>query len=122
MKKYLVPSAVITAILVATFYLANDRVLGGVLHKYFDILVLIFFVQSVPVAWIMKQAQNDASQFPIFVIGAIGFRMITSLMILTIFYLLKTPDLFSFMVQFSILYLVYLIFELIVVLANLRRN
>ncbi len=96
--------------------------LGSQLHGYFDILVIIFFAQSIPVAWLMQQAQKEAGQFPIYIIGAVGFRMISSLMVLTIFYVLKTPDLFSFMVQFSILYLVYLIFELIVVLANLRRN
>jgi len=122
LKKYLVPSAVISAILLLAYYLANESVLNGVLHAYFHLLVVIFFAQSIPVSWLMQMAQKEPSQFPIYVIGAVGFRMITSLMVLTIFYLLKTPDLFSFMVQFSILYLVYLIFELIVVLANLRRN
>lgn len=122
MKKYLVPSIIISTVLLLAFYLFNDGLLGGTLHNQFHILVIIFFAQSVPVAWLMQQAQKEAGQFPIYIIGAVGFRMITSLMVLTIFYVLKTPDLFAFMVQFSILYLVYLIFELIVVLANLRRN
>ena len=122
MKKYLVPSVIISTILLLAYYLINDSLLDGMLHAQFHILVIIFFAQSVPVAWLMQMAQKETSQFPIYIIGAVGFRMITSLMVLTIFYLLKTPDLFPFMVQFSILYLVYLIFELIVVLANLRRN
>lgn len=122
MRKYLVPSILITAVLLMTFYFLNESMFKGYLHDQFDVLVFIFFLQSIPVAWLMHTGQKEPSQFPIFFIGAIGFRMITSLMILAVFYILKIPELFALFVQFSILYLVYLVFELIVVLANLRRN
>ncbi|XOV92732.1 MAG: hypothetical protein ACFHWX_21320 [Bacteroidota bacterium] len=122
MKKYLIPSLLISTLLLVAFYFLNSSLFNGYLHPKFGLLVIIFFLQSIPVAWLMEAGQKDATQFPIYVIGAVGFRMITSLMILTIFYVLKTPEITDLMVQFSILYLVYLVFELIVVLANLRRN
>ncbi len=94
----------------------------GLLHDQFDVMVIVFFLQSLPVAWLMYTGQKDPTQFPVLALGAIGFRMMTSLMVLTVFYVLKIPELVALFVQFSILYFVYLVFELIVVLANLRRN
>lgn len=122
MKKILVPSAIGSVVLLSIFYVANDSLLDKILHPQFGALVIIFFLQSIVVAWLMHEAQKEPTQFPIYILGAIGFRMITSLMVLVVFYVLKIEDLTAFMIQFSILYLVYLIFELIVVLANLRRN
>lgn len=87
---------------------------------HFPLLVFVFFGQSVPVAWLMQAGQKDPTQFPVFVIAAIGFRMITSLMLLLVFYALETEELVGLTIQFSVLYLVYMVFELIVVLSNLR--
>ncbi len=122
LRKYLIPSLIITSVLLLAFYSFNESYFSGYLHDHFSVLVILFFIQSVPVAWLMEEGQKDVTQFPTYFIGAVGFRMITSLMLLVIFYVLDTPEFVRLTVQFSVLYLVYLVFELIVVLANLRRN
>ncbi len=57
-----------------------------------------------------------------FAIASIGFRMLTGLFLLLVFYFLKVEDIVQLSYQFLGVYLVYFVFELIVVLANLRRN
>lgn len=122
MKKYLLPATGISLFLFLTFYYLNDPLLGGWLHTYFGYLILFFFLQTFPVAWILDLAVKTPDQFPIYVIGAITFRFLTGLFLLLIIYALKAPDIGRLMIQFVGVYLAYMVFELIVVLANLRRN
>lgn len=70
----------------------------------------------------LKQGEKTPTNFPMFAIASIGFRMITGLFLLLIFYFLKVDQIVYLSYQFLGVYLVYLVFELMVVLANLRRN
>ena len=49
-------------------------------------------------------------------------RLITALIFLMIMYVQGTDDAMLFAIQFMLIYLSYLVFELTVVLAKLRRN
>jgi len=100
----------------------NDSLLGGYLHDKFPALIIFFFLQSLPIAWLLNQGEKTPADFPMFAIASIGFRMLSGLFLLLIFYFLEVPDIVQFSYQFLAVYLVYFVFELIVVLANLRRN
>lgn len=122
MKRYLYLTALISVLLLATYFGLNESVLDGYLHSKFPVLVGFFFVQSFPIGWILDQGRKDPQSFPMYAIGSIGFRMITGLFLLLFFYFIKTEDIVSLSIQFTGVYLLYLVFELTVVLSNLRRN
>jgi hypothetical protein len=79
-------------------------------------------LQSFPIAWLLKQGEKNPSSFPMFAMASIGFRMITGLFMLLVFFFLDIEGIVQFSYQFMGVYLVYLVFELMVVLANLRPN
>lgn len=112
----------ISALLLLLYYTLNDPLFAGYLHAKFPTLIVFFFLQSFPIAWLLTQAVKTPENSPMFTIASIGFRMITGLFLLLIFYFLKVGNIVQFSFQFLAVYLVYFVFELIVVLANLRRN
>ncbi|MEP1095021.1 MAG: hypothetical protein ABJG78_07910 [Cyclobacteriaceae bacterium] len=122
MKRYLIISAVVSALLLLLYFSMNNLFFGGYLHDKFPTLIIFFFLQSFPIAWLLIQAEKNPANFPMFAIASIGFRLLTGLFLLLIFYFLKVEDIIPFSFQFLAVYLVYFVFELIVVLANLRRN
>lgn len=122
MKRYLFLTAAISAVLIAVYYGLNEPFFNGYLHEKFPALIGFFFVQSFPIGWILSQGQKDPQSFPMYAIGSIGFRMITGLFLLLFFYFMKVEEIIPLSIQFTGVYLIYLVFELIVVLSNLRRN
>ncbi|MEQ9402578.1 MAG: hypothetical protein RIM99_03240 [Cyclobacteriaceae bacterium] len=121
MKRYLIVTSIVSALLFVGYFLF-ESFYGGILHSKFPFLIGFFYVQSFPIAWMLRQGEKDRSSFVIYAIGSIGFRMITGLFLLLVFFFMKVDQIIEFAIQFSAVYLVYLVFELIVVLANLRRN
>lgn len=113
--------SVVSGIL-AIAYGIVDILYPELLHSKFLVLIIFFFIQSIPIAWLLRQGEKDPSNFVMYALGSIGLRMITGLFLLVFFYVLKVEDIVSLSIQFLVVYLVYLVFELTVVLANLRRN
>lgn len=122
MKRYFINSIVISVLLVLFYLTVSMMDFGFTLHEHFLTLIIFFFIQSIPIAWLLKQGEKDPSSFVMYALASIGLRMISGLFFLLAFFFLKVSDITSFAVQFSAVYLIYLVFELTVVLANLRRN
>ena len=122
MKKYLFTSLLISALLLAVYYLLNQQFFNNFLHPHFPTLIFFFFFQTIPIAWILNKGLKNPPDFPMYAMASIGLRMITALFFLLILYGLKVGDIQSLGIQFMGVYLIYLVFELTVVLANLRRN
>lgn len=121
MKRYFVVTSLVSLLLFIGYFLVGVW-LPGVLHPKLPLLIGFFFLQSFPISWMLMQGEKDPSSFVIYAIGSIGFRLITALFLLLLFFFLKVDEIVVFAIQFSVVYLVYLVFELIVVLSNLRRN
>jgi hypothetical protein len=121
-KKYLLYVTVFSTIWIVAYWVLDQSILAGKLHNGFPLLVFFFYLQSLPLVWILKLVEKNDTSSPILIMASIGFRLITGLFLLLILYALKVPDLNSLAIQFAGLYLVYLMFELTLVLANLRRN
>lgn len=66
--------------------------------------------------------KRDNWRSPVYALGTVTVRLLTGMFFLIIPMLLKVDGLPNLMIQFSLLYLLYLVFELYVVLANLRQN
>ncbi len=79
-------------------------------------------MQSFPISWMLRQGERDSSSFVMYALGSIGFRLITGLFLLLLLSFLAGDQLPALAIQFSVVYLVYLVFELLMVLATLRRN
>ena len=122
MKRYLLFTACLSLVLLIGFYLTNEVFQVQVFHHLFPWLIAFFFLQSIIISWILFQGEKNQSSFPIYVIASIGFRMITGLFLLVVFFVLEVSEIRLLAIQFVMVYLGYLVFELMVVLSNLRRN
>ena len=120
MKKYLITSAGITAILLILDSL--DSMLPWQFHEYFAWLVGFFFLQSLGVSWMLSTAEKDVQKLPILAIGAMVLRFVSALLFLLIFFIIGLENPNALVIQFLLVYLLHMLFELMLVLANLRRN
>lgn len=118
MKKYLITTILVSIFFLAAYYLH----IGAWFHDYFPVLIAFFFFQSLVVSWIFYLGEKNDWKTPIYALGAITFRLMTGLFFLAILFMIKPAEIKALMIQFIVLYLVYLIFELFAVLPNLRRN
>ncbi len=122
MKKYLLITSGISLFLLIIYYAANAALLSNFLHALFPVLVVFFFLQSLIISWLLNEGQKTNWDSPIYALGTVTFRLLTGMMFLVILYVLKVEEMRSLLIQFTGLYLIYLIFELFAVLSNLRRN
>lgn len=122
MKRYLIGSSILSAIVLLVYYCLNQNVLNGWLHAYIPGITVFFFFQSLVVSWMFQLAEKDNWENPIFTLGSVVFRLLTGMFFVLVLYSLKPENLKPLLLQFVIIYLVYLVFELFAVLPNLRRN
>ncbi|WP_258103090.1 hypothetical protein [Marinoscillum sp. MHG1-6] len=122
MKKFLFGTFLITLLALICSYFLNDVVFKGILHRELPAAIFFFFGQSLVVAWLYNLSEKEGWKNPIYTLAAVTFRLLTALFFILVLYAMKPEDIKSLMLQFVILYLVYLIFELFAVLPNLRRN
>ncbi|MEO1253771.1 MAG: hypothetical protein AAFY41_02625 [Bacteroidota bacterium] len=106
----------LTTFLLLLGYLLQDTI---VLHDSFFLIVAFFAIQSIVFIRIdhlaPKEWQSQVSLIKIIV------RLLTSLIFITILIYTK-EDQYNLVIQFIIVYLIYMIFEIVGSLTNLRRN
>lgn len=120
MKKYVLASLGTSVILWIVYLLEGFNLLK--LHAQFPYLVLFFFLQSLLISWLLSMGEKDRSRLPLFALGAISLRFITGIFYLMAVFLMKVDDLRTLIIQFAVVYLLFMVFELSLVLANLRPN
>jgi uncharacterized membrane protein len=92
------------------------------LHPLFGPLVIFFFFQCLIVALLFYLGQKDKEKFPLYALGSVVFRLVSSFIALIVFFIMGVENAKSLSLQFMAVYLLFLVFELTVVLTNLRRN
>jgi hypothetical protein len=122
MRRNVIFSMAIALSLLLLFQFCNDLIFSSTLHELFPSLVLFSFLQSLIILQIIKLGQQTEWKSPVYALGIISVRLVTSLIFLAILGIKQTNDIKSLSIQFMGVYLIYLIFELTAVLANLRRN
>lgn len=122
MKKYLIMSTVLSGLLMVVYGMGKEGWVPLALHAQFPTLVFFFFLQSLFVSWLLYQGEKTHWKSPVYALGAITFRFLTALFFLLLLFSMKPDNMRPLMIQFVVLYLAYLIFELFAVLPNLRRN
>ncbi len=122
MRFYLFGVIGIACVLFASYYFESTMLASDTLHSTFPGLVLFFFLQSLVVAWIIYLAEKSGWESPLYALGLITFRFLTSLFFIAVLFVMKFDDMKPLMAQFLSVYLIYLAFEIYTVLSNLRRN
>ncbi len=120
MKKYLLGSLAYSILHLAAYWIAS--LADWEWHPYFPLLILFFFLQSVILSWILSLARFDKQRFPIYALASVSIRFVTGVLLLIVFLVFEVPDLQSLTLLFVAVYLSFMIFELTILLANLRRN
>ncbi|MBV6643886.1 MAG: hypothetical protein KI790_00465 [Cyclobacteriaceae bacterium] len=120
MRKYLLLSLGLTGVFVLLYSI--DSFLPWQFHQYFPWLIGFFFLQSIGISWMLSEGERDRSRFPIYALGSVVLRFVSGILFLMIFFVVGLEDPVPLVIQFMAVYLSYLIFELTVVLANLRPN
>ncbi|MFY0687705.1 MAG: hypothetical protein JXQ90_11100 [Cyclobacteriaceae bacterium] len=120
MKKYLIASVGVSAVF--TLLWIFDNHLPWQFHQYFIWFVVFFLFQSILISWLLYMGEKDKKQFPIFVLGSVVLRFVSAALFLLIFFIAGLEDPRSLVIQFMALYLTHMVFELSVVLSNLRPN
>jgi len=94
----------------------------GKIHDSFIWVLLFFFLQSLFIAYLHFLGQNDREKLPLYFLGGVVFRMLTVILMLGVIYIGKVPEHVLFTINSGVLYLLYLTFEIILLLVNLRPN
>jgi len=93
------------------------------LHPFVSYMVAFYVVQSLLIAWVESILVKGSHQnFVFFVIGSISFRLVTSLIAAMFFLLAVGSQNTLFIINFFALYLLFLGFELFMLMTNLRSN
>ncbi|MEL6560328.1 MAG: hypothetical protein AAFQ94_19215 [Bacteroidota bacterium] len=92
------------------------------IHDAFTWMMLFFLIQSLFIAYLHFLGQKDPQKLPLYFFGALVFRMLTMILMLGVIYIGKVPDHILFTINSGIIYLLYLTFEIILLLVNLRPN
>lgn len=120
MKDYIVSIGILTLILLLISIFRT--VMPFELHETYNAMLIFYTVQSVIIAGILYLAESKPENFGLIALGIVVLRLITALIFLMFMYVQGTQDAMLFAIQFMLIYLSYLVFELTVVLAKLRRN
>ncbi|MEP1034452.1 hypothetical protein [Ekhidna sp.] len=113
--KWLALVAITTALLLVEYFFSESIDF----HPAFQLMVFFFATQAFVLfrldRWAPKEWQVQMSMVKIVV------RLLSS-MVLVLVLIYSQPDKLNLVVQFIILYLIYMIFEIVEALTNLRRN
>lgn len=118
----MVGGLVISGSLLVVYYFLNETLFEGILQPQFPGLAIFFLVQSLPIGWMLSEGEKDRSRLPMYALGSISFRFVSGILFLVVFFIIEIENPTALVIQFMGVYLLYLAFELFVVLSNLRRN
>lgn len=116
MKKFILLVVLGLGLLASEFFLSEFIAF----HSYYQILVLFFVVQSA-ILFRIEDMGGEDTKVQMRLVN-IGLRMISALVFVLVMSARVNEDTFTFYVQFIVLYLVFMAFEITLALTNLRRN
>jgi hypothetical protein len=96
---------------------------GQFIHSTAIAAIIFYSLQSMLLLWAEGIfVNNDGQNFVLFVIGSISFRLLTSLLVAITYLVVIGEENTSFIMTFFALYLLFLGFELFMLMTNLRSN
>ncbi len=117
---YFYQSTIISIIFVALWIF--EKQLPFPVHRHFPFITGFFFIQSLIISWMFVRAQKKAQRSIFYLLGVTVFRLLTLILLLIFFMLIRGQNFQLLSFEIIGVYLVYLVFELRYVLVNLQRN
>lgn len=110
-------------IIAGLVYVIQAFIMPEWIHATFWIMLSFFmlltWVTGILTSYLIKISKENSVNI---LLGAIGIRLMASIGFITIMLLLKTENIILFVINFFIVYLLYLLFDIYGVIANLRPN
>ncbi len=114
---------VLFILIIAAIISGVNQIVTSWVHPLVWWILAFFTVITFAGHWfIQKGLHRYKDNFMSIYLGVMGFRFLASLLFIGIFIYKRVPDLFTFVINFFVLYLLFLGFEIYGVLGNLRRN
>ena len=92
------------------------------LHRDSPGLIGFFFIQSMIMSWLFVKARKKVDTSVVYFLGATVFRLLTAVLLLIFFLLIKDQNFQLLSFEIIVLYLAHLVFEVRYVWFNLQRN
>jgi|TARA_B110000046_G_scaffold36712_1_gene40061 hypothetical protein len=118
--KYFYQSAAISIVFTALWIF--EKQLPFPLHRDFLKIIGFFFIQSIIISWMFVKALKKVETSVVYFLGATVFRLLSAILLLMFFTLIKGQNFQLLSFEIIGVYLVHLVFELRYVLVNLQRN
>ena len=114
---------VFTIVLAGIVYLLNQSDFEEYIHTAIWGALIFYFVQglviNLSIDWAKKNSQD---KLHLFLLGSVAFRLLTSIFACIFVLLFGIGDQEMFIINFFGVYLLYLVFEMTSLVANLRPN
>lgn len=94
----------------------------NLIHIKVHWILLFFLIQGIVVALLNQLALKAADQMPVIILGGVVLRLLMTIFFMVFAVILGVSDQSKFILNTTFLYLPYLIFEIILLLPNLRPN
>lgn len=111
-----------TAIVAAGLYVAEKVVPAYVHPEKWTLLVFFFALSLISHRITERGIQKNKDNLVMYYFSTMLLRLVVSIGVLVYFMYTKTPDIFLLVINFFILYLLFVAFEINWLLSNLRRN
>ena len=104
----------LTLVLWASYYGILSTVASGYLHDFFPELVLFYGAQSLVIICVARYSRQRKVSLVTYVSGLMGLRLCTALVCFIGMYAWGVNDILLFTVNFMVLYVLYMLFELLI--------
>jgi hypothetical protein len=115
--------SVFTAGMAGVLYFLDTYINTTIIHPDIWVMLTFFFVLTLAghffVEWGLRRNKEKLMGY---YMGFMGIRLLTSIGFLGFFWSKHTNDIFVFIGNFFVLYLLYVAFEIYWLMANLRQN
>jgi hypothetical protein len=114
---------IFSAVVVGAYFALKASGFGQYIHSTAIAAIIFYSLQSLLLLWAESNfVNNNGQNFVLFVIGSISFRLLTSLLVAITYLVVIGEENTSFIMTFFALYLLFLGFELFMLMTNLRSN
>jgi hypothetical protein len=111
------------SLILATLAFLIDSLLPTLVHEEVYNMIIFFFLLTLITHHFSVAALDEGhDRFSLAYFGFLTLRLLLSLSIILIALLLNIPDKITFIVNFALVYLAFLIFEIYALLTTLRSN
>lgn len=91
-------------------------------HHYLLIILFLYVLTLLTSSFVMYGVKGNRNRFNAFFFSGMIFRFFASIIFITIMALIGTKDVLFFVMDFFVLYLLYQVFEITSLMANLRSH